>query len=113
MATAPRSRARARMSRSPRRALRLQRGLLRVVGLELSAHGAGGLARRCLRLQQRHLVRGAAGRGRRGTRLGANPSSGRTRWRRSSSRPRPGRATGTPSSATASSTSPPPSRRRR
>ena len=92
----------------------LQRCLLRVVALELPAHGArrarsaastaSTAARRSPRRRSPERRRSS---GRR------TPSCARTRWRRCSSRRRPGRATGMPSWATASSTWPRRSRRRR
>ena len=73
-----------------------------------------GLARRRLRLRQRHLVRVAPGRRRRRTRVGGEPGAPR---RRGGVDPRAdrdrARRAGTPSSATACSTSPRPSRRHR
>ncbi len=66
------------------------------------------LPARPVRPRQRHLVRGAAGVRRRRARLGGEPVAHRGGGRaRSSRRPRPATAPGTPSSATACSTSPP------
>ena len=66
----------ARLSRRARHGC-LQRRLLRVVALQLPADGARGLARRPLRLQQRHVVRLSAGRRSGGARLGGEPSAAR------------------------------------
>ena len=54
---------------------RLQRRLLRLAGVALSAHDAAGRARRGLRLRQRHVVRVAAGRGCCRARVGREPAA--------------------------------------
>ena len=67
------SRARARTSPSRRPARRLQRHLVLLPAVELSAQRPPGLGRRRLRLRQRHLVRRAPGRRSRRARLGGEP----------------------------------------
>ena len=73
---------------------RLQRRLLGVAAVSATrAPQLPGSRRGRLRLRQRHVVRGAAGRGRGGARLGGEPAAAaRTRSRRSSSRRRRARA---------------------